>query len=199
MDRFYIGEYIMPDGTKPVEVKFKTPIEWILLEEKGEECLLYSKDCLDWELYSDDDISWKNTYMCYLLNDMYNSCFNQDEKDAIVEKDDGPLFLLSKEELLKYFPEKDDRRAILHFIYLKADKEIDDSIEHQCYWLRADDECDPEELPVVTSLGEFDTMYGGADEIGVRPAMWINKKKARELTGKMGFNRWHHWWNPDEF
>ncbi len=51
----------------------------------------------------------------------------------------------------------------------------------------------------MTALGVFEEMYAEADEIGVRVAMWVNTKKARELSGKNGYNRYHHLWSAKQF
>ena len=72
-------------------------------------------------------------------------------------------------------------------------------MEHHAYWLRDDDASDWRNVPSVTSLGGFATGDSEADEMGVRVAMVVDTKQAKILTAKKGYNRWHHWWNPEEF
>lgn len=195
---YYIGEYYISDGTKPIELKVKAPIVWIPLESNNQETLLISKYVLDWELFGEDGEvkGWTDSYLRKYLNEPYDTFFIVEEKAAIIEKSYGKLFVLSEEELEKYFPDTVDRRAQIHFVNKNAD-EIEVSVAHSPYWLR--DVLEDGEVANVDALGEIDYGTAERDEIGVRPCMYVNTNKARVLTAKAGYNDWHHFWRADEF
>lgn len=199
-ETYYIGKYVVSDGSKPVDNVLTKPIEWIALEENAGKTLLISRDVLDWELYDDDVVTWGNSYLKRYLNDLYESYFTSEEKSAICDTPHGKLFLLSEEELNKYFPTENDKRAIMN-IY-EVDKEGNRSIfiEHHTYWVRTDeiDELE-DDLPAMSELGDIEYYSPDADEIGVRPAMLVDTKAARILSAQMGFNKWHHFWELDKF
>ncbi len=200
METYYIGDYYLSDGTKPLGTMLNMPIEWILLDEKGGNLLLLSKNVLDWEMYGDSQgrpIYWEESYMFSFLAELYESYFNEEEKEAIVESEYGKLFLLSEDEIIKYLPTEEKRRAVQFFVDKDKD-EIKIDIEHHIYWLRGDG-CSSDEVPYVDALGNIDHHYSTADEFGVRPAIWIDKKKVRLITANKGFNGWHHFWDPKEF
>ena len=200
MDRYFIGNYYISDGCKPLSTKVKMPIEWLALEERDGKSLLLSKDVLDWEMYGDrGETSWFESYMYEHLRELYQLFFSSEEKKIIVKNKLGPLFLLSKEEIVKYLPTEEMRRAIMLDVYKNDNGEIETSMEHYTYWLRDDVASDCTNVPMFTSLGDFETRDSEADEIGVRVAMWVDTKQARILTAKKGYNRWHHWWDFSEF
>lgn len=128
---------------------------------------------------------------------LFELFFSKEEKEIIADGEYGKIFPLSVDEIKRYFPKEEDRRTIEYFV-LKQGEEIRVSIEHSWYWCRYDTEFD-ECVPYVTALGEFEEMDAEADEIGVRVAMWVDARKARELSGKNGYNRYHHLWNSEQF
>ena len=201
MDRYFIGDYYISDGTKPLITKVKMPIEWLVLEEREDgKSLLLSKDVLDWEIYGGcGEISWFESYMFKYLCELYQLFFSREEKDIIVQGKLGPLFLLSKDEIVKYLPSEEQRRAVMFIVCQNDNGEIETDMEHHAYWLRDDVASDWTNVPSVTSLGGFETESSEADEMGVRVAMWVNTKQARILTAKKGYNHWHHRWDASEF
>lgn len=119
----------------------KQPIEWIILEENDEEMLLLSQFCLEtcgflfpnpcppypkcWD-FSYQEMLWEFSYLRrWLNNEFYNTAFSDFEKEQIlntviqtVDNDVSPLetfdnqvFLLSADEVEKYLPEPNMRRA----------------------------------------------------------------------------------------
>lgn len=194
---YFLGHYYISDVGKPIELKVKAPIEWIPLEKKNGKTLLLSKNVLDWEMYDEDGKLWRESFLFHYLNKLYDSIFSEEEKTVIAECEYGRIFPLSVDEIKRYFPKEEDRRAIEYFV-MKQGEEIIVSIEHSWYWCRYDTEFD-ECVPYVTALGGFDEMDAEADEIGVRVAMWVETKKARELSGKNGYNRYHHLWSAKQF
>ena len=65
MNGYFIGEYYVSDGSKPMETKVKKPIEWMVLEQHADgKTLLFSRNVLDWEIYGCDKLlTWENSYM----------------------------------------------------------------------------------------------------------------------------------------
>ncbi len=199
MDRYFIGDYFVSDASKPIQDKLKMPIEWTVMERTNDgKALLLSRNVIDWEIYGcEDEVTWDNSYMKEYLEKLYNLVFSAEEQEAILPHEFGSLFLLSKEEIQKYLADEEARRAVQYFVE-KNDDEFAISLEHNTYWLRTNG-CSRDEVPIVDALGEFDSERGDADEVGIRPAMWVDEKKARVLTAKKGYNNWHHYWKPDEF
>lgn len=78
--------------------------------------LLIAKDCLDWECYGlyEDDSLWNKSYLREYLEEKFEEYFSDEEKYAIIEKEFGKLFVLSENEMLKYCPIAEDRRAVMH-------------------------------------------------------------------------------------
>lgn len=200
MDRYFIGDYYVSDSVKPIQIKVRMPIEWMALDKTDDgKTLLYSKNCLDWEMYhhSDDKpVSWTDSYMNKYLKGCYDRYFTEEEKNVIIESSYGKLFLLSEEEIEKYLPRCEQRRTIGYFV--EEDDGIRFDFEHYSYWLRGED-CPGDEVPYIDSLGDVEHGYASRDEVGIRIAMWVDTKKARLITAGKGYNKWHHLWEAEDF
>lgn len=197
---YFMGTYYISDGTKPIELKVSAPIEWIPIESNEAETLLISKYVLDWDLFGFDGETdgWSDSYLKQYMDKLYDEMFIEEEKNAIIEKKHGKLFLLSVEEIEKYFPEEHDRRAQIKFV-AKKDDIIETYIEHSTYWLRNDSLSDNGDAANIDALGNIDYGYVERDEIGIRPCIYVRTKHAKLLTEKAGFNPWHHYdWKLDE-
>ena len=96
----------------------KEDIEWIVLDKKDNKVLLLSKYILSINKYNEvlEDITYENsTIRSYLNNSFLDEAFNEDEKNKIIlttnendksndsNKTEDYAFLLSKEEVKKYF------------------------------------------------------------------------------------------------
>lgn len=196
---FYLGKYFISDGTKPIHLKVSAPIEWIPLESSGEETLVISKYVLDWELFGFDGevTGWEDSYLKKYMDRLYMECFTEEEKTAILEKPNGRLFVLSKEEVRKYMPEQIDRRAQILFVTKKEDV-VDIFMEHSTYWLRNETVSDCEEVANIDALGCLEYNHAECEEIGIRPCMYVSTSKVEILTAKTGYNKWHHGWGVEE-
>lgn len=198
-DTFDLGHYFLCGGSDPVDVKVHSPIIWKIIDRQGSKLLLISEEPLYWNFFDgyfrgpEWETSWeKSTLRKELNSEKYDSWFTDEEKKAILETtiiEDGReikdrLFILSKEECLKYFKEERDRVAITRF----ADKPLGDnkdydveiSFEAQPWWLRTVMEDEKDWLVVVTEYGDIDDEEGigcSADEVGVRPAMWVDVER----------------------
>lgn len=173
------------------------PIEWIQLDEKNGQKLLITKYAIDSVPFNNkkEAVSWdKSDIRKWLNDDFYNTAFSDEEKEKIAltkntaEKNpnhpdntvigsntEDNVFLLSYQEVSKYFPNENDR-------ILKPTKYAE---EKGCYtngngdvawWTRSAGltETSPEYL---ASSGDFGTREHQVDEkiIGTRPAIWVNE------------------------
>ena len=200
MDRYFIGDYYISDGSKPITTKLKMPIEWFALEHTEDgKTLLFSRNVIDWELYDcKREITWENSYAKKHLDQLFKEMFSAEEKEAIIVGELGPLFFLSEIEIRKYLPTEKARKTVQMFVDNEENGELSISLEHNSYWLRST-QCFADDVPYVDSLGAILFGNSDGDEIGVRVAMWVDEKKARILTAKKGFNCWHHFWDLEEF
>lgn len=54
-------------------------------------------------------------------------------------------------------------------------------------------------MAYINSLGDIEYAYPERDEIGIRPCIYVDTRKARRLALKVGVNSWHHLWDVDEY
>ena len=191
-DTIDYGQYYLCGFSDPNEAKVHSPIIWRILDKQGSKLFLISEELLFWDYFDgpffcfSGETNWKISTLRKELNeDKYNSWFTEDEKKAILETDiteDGEdmkdrIFILSEEECLKYFKEDRDRVAITRFADKLKDDEIEISVDAQPWWLRTLMEGEKKWLVIVCEDGFIDTEDGmicTADEVGVRPAMWVD-------------------------
>ena len=82
MDTISMGLYFKDDDA----VENRMPIEWIVLDRKGDKALLLSKYVIDCKSYHDkyENVNWEGCALRkWLNNDFYNLAFNSSEKDKI--------------------------------------------------------------------------------------------------------------------
>lgn len=183
---YYLGRYLISDGMHPVQTKVEAPIEWIPLTTKGDQTLLLAKQCLAWEFYGITD------FPSYLENNvidkLYENCLSEEEKQAVIEQPAGNWFLLSEEEAERYLTTEELRRADIAF----SDRE-DDVIKirytNSAYWLHNEKEdnsyaWDLGWISAIDEVGEKQLLEREDEEVGIRPAMYVNTKKAREISAK---------------
>ena len=125
----YFGHYEQDGNTK----NGKEPIEWMVLEDKGDTLVLMSQDIICHEIMFADEynygdlITWENCSLRKWLNkDFLKAAFKSEEQESIISRDwacdpaprekdnrDGgktvkdKVSILSREEVLKYFAGKD--------------------------------------------------------------------------------------------
>jgi len=177
------------------EGKEKTPIEWIVLDEKDGKLFVVSKDVVDAHPYHDTlaEVTWDTCDLrTWLNNDFLNAAFSPEEQEAIAvthvvteenprfegmpagEATDDKIFLLSYQETINYLPTDDDRLckpteyAIANDCYINVDG-------NAAWWLRSPGMslAEPEHL---ATWGNFSLRnhYVNDTIIGDRPAMWID-------------------------
>ncbi len=123
------------------------------------------------------------------MNQLSNELFDDDEKAVIVEQPEGKLFPLSDIDINHYLPEDEDKKALIYYYDEPEDGEIVVNAVYAPYWIRQNEvSYDPtDENPLVvyvTENGSIDYTESNKDEIGIRPAMYVDTKKAKDLMAK---------------
>ena len=229
-DTLLFGNHYLPEGGKPLEYKVKAPIRWQVLDSNNERLFVISETILDWEGFwafnkdikpENADAPWRCSGARSFCNGHYiKEWFTDPERNLIAETllntSPGPvsgqrytvpaescpakLFLLSFEELLRYFDygEFDKSRVAEEhddMIYkMNSDKaaallpQFEKNYEGEGYnvdlypqywWLRTPGVNTGEEyfvnIMAVEPGGDvcLSGMESGADEVGIRPAMYL--------------------------
>ena len=123
-DCMEFGFFKLCNSVKPPELVIKCPIVWQILDKSGSKLLLLSKQALDWTYYDlsgANKVDWASSMLRKELNEDYiNEWYNTAEQNAICQTQLGAtknfyygassldrvsdkLFLLSAEEVLRYF------------------------------------------------------------------------------------------------
>lgn len=171
----------------------KEPIEWQVLDVKGNEALLVSRYALDCRPYhhNDTDTTWENCDLRKWLNDDFlKASFTAEEQERIllseVLNDDNRkygtpggnatrdrVFCLSLAEAERYFKENAERRcpptalAELHGAYYL--------IKGNCWWWLRSPGFGQCLAGTVGPGGALDSIGDGflCDNNAVRPALWV--------------------------
>lgn len=182
-----IGEMI-PFGTYNPDEKSDSEskaIEWMVLDVQGNKALLLSRKALDSKPYNDTygKITWEDSTLCHWLNNEFkNSAFTEEEQAAILEtktEQDGNdlIFLLSYEEVLKYFPDEQDRicKPTDYVLAMpERTRAINDGTEFAVWWwLRSLTE-DGTQAFFVNFEGKCFENRVGNTYLSVRPALWLD-------------------------
>ncbi|MCQ2383155.1 MAG: DUF6273 domain-containing protein [Clostridia bacterium] len=171
-----------------------SPIKWLVLAKNGHRYLLHSCYGLDCRPYNKDyaDITWENcTLRQWLNNEFVNQAFDDNEKQKIVEvnnsnpdnvvfKNSGgnntndKVFLLSNEEVIKYYDSKDGKcRKPTEYALNNGAWKDDDSC-NCVWWLRS-----PGDIASTVTNVSYDGFiyYSGRnvldDTCVIIPALWM--------------------------
>lgn len=180
--------------------KGKMDIEWCVLDVKDGKALVISKHFIEegyyeWWLSDDKRKTWDTCSLRRWLNDAFiNSAFSIDEIDAIstvtvaADKNSSyatypgkstqdKIFLLSRDETIKYFKTLESRRCSYPKGYGPRD-----------WWLRSPGK-DLGTAAFVNWFGDIEYALLDFETKGIRPVMWIDL----ELYIKLYFwgNEWH--------
>lgn len=78
----------------------KEPIEWLVLERKGNRALLISKNIVDAIKFDDNSVDYNDSYLRkYLNNDFYNNAFTEEEKKKIKKSGNPVIDIFSKDNV----------------------------------------------------------------------------------------------------
>ena len=185
-----LGEYEQDNNTD----NGKEAVEWKVLEIKDNKALVISKKVLFSIQFQNQYMSyrpWKNSTARAYLMSFYDKSFTSKEKTMITEstlyngsyysnKNDDPttqdhVFLLTAEEVKKYFP-TDDLRACQATQYAKANGTYFIYNDQCCWWTRTPSGLG--DVVIINAGGSIEYFYPGTVEsCGIRPAMWIDLSK----------------------
>lgn len=175
------------------------PIEWIVLTVQDGKALMVSKQVLDCRAFnqSKKDIVWLSSGIREWLNgEFWNNSFTDEEKAAVLKNETSNLaeegnpewnpamgssttdrvFLLSYQEVLRFFPEQNDRKvtgteyARSHGARFAGITTI--GIGETDWWLRSPGRA-LGEATFVNVYGNFDTKSIDTKQ-GIRPAIWLD-------------------------
>ena len=170
----------------------KSPIEWLVLDVKGNEALLISRYGLDCKQYHHayDDITWENCDLRKWLNsDFLKSAFSNEESERILvselKNDNNPklgtlggndtkdrIFCLSIAEAEQYFSSDEDRQCRPTAYARKHGAYVDNDC---CYWWLRSPGCSQNFASYVYAVGALN-LYGydvRGDFDAVRPTLRI--------------------------
>ena len=143
--------------------------DWRVLDRVDNKALLISSKVIEDHIYSYEASSWKDSDLkSYLNGDFYSKRFTDTEKKYIVDEGYGKVFVLSVDEVNKYF----------------ANNEIDRSgtdlqgSNYQGWWLRSDTV--PTYSSFVSNAGAVhseDKQIPFNETYGVRPVIWVQLGK----------------------
>ena len=176
----FFGRYEQGEGP--------APIEWLVLEKRGDRCLLISRYALDVLRYHgiEEPVTWETCGLRLWLNtDFLAAAFSQEERAAILVTEvdnsvgnpifdiDGGnntedrIFLLSKEEVEHYFPTEGERLC-------QPTRPIKSAglLGYISWWLRSPG-YKPSYAEYVNSNGAY--LSGDVDRnfTAIRPVLWV--------------------------
>lgn len=178
-----------------VETNGEEDIEWLVLDKEGDKILLLTKYCLLGKSYHEENsaITWQACSLRKWLNTTFmEMAFNSYEQDLLLEVplvcNDNPVyhidggnnttdkvFLLSNEEVTRYMPGEDERKAETTSQALLDGVNMSTSYGTTWWWTRTPGNAE-DTVMVVTPRGEISEF--GHDVIsgagGVRLAIWID-------------------------
>ena len=165
--KFTIGQTILANALKPAKYKIINPIQWVELYSNPDtdRMLLISKEILDWDSFINVDKALDFHSGNGLMS------FTEAEREFIQE-----ICLLSADEVEKYVPAELASAEIK--IVEPNDEGTGDKIKVNSYvlnwWLRTPAKIS-NRMCVVCGNGQinYDGMDMYAEEVGIRPAMWV--------------------------
>ena len=151
----------------------RRPISWRVFEIKDGKALLISEKGLDARRFNPEGrgSEWKYSELRTWLNSNFmNSAFNAAELGKIDQVDGESVFLLSKAEVERFFPDRNSRRCVPTKYAEKRGVEPIDGYAR--WWLRAPGN-GSFYASFVQAKGLFNNSYVYCEEIMVRPAVWV--------------------------
>lgn len=160
------------------------PILWRVLTVEGNDALLLSEKILTTMPFGFSN-EWEQSQIKKWLNAAFMmEAFSANERKAIYSSDTlGSVFILSQLELrnseygFSRKEEGNDKQRCAKGTTLAIEEGLFVNDDNQCstYFTRTTP--NSKNLMSVTSEGAFGVVKPGRDDIGVRPAMWVNLKE----------------------
>ena len=181
-------------------------IEWIVLDREDNQLLVVSCYALDCRQYHPEyiDVTWESSDLRAWMNeDFLNEAFDDDEISRITVTEmtseqaaddstgaDHPagdrIFLLSGDELERYYTSNDARRCSAT-AYAAAQGVYCNSDGYCWWWVRSDCTGDVHIAWLVDGRGKIYPNGSLVDETnGIRPAMWIHWDEAERSKAASG-------------
>lgn len=187
-------------GSYPQATDNPTPVEWLVLDEKGSRKLLLAKYALDCKPYNDEqeDTTWEAcTLRVWLDTEFFEQAFTEEEQARVAEvrlanEDDpdyetegGPetydrVFLLGLAEVEEYFGVEGGETSN-DLICYPTDYAVEkgaymNNENGGCYWWLRSPGFLPSNAAYVVSDGYVNSFgdYVHHDYIAVRPALWVS-------------------------
>lgn len=176
----------------------KEPIEWIVLDKADDKMLVISKMALDYKRYLDESISpeldecvWSNSSIRNWLNDtFFTEAFNDVEQQKICETSvvtedneeygtpggentSDKVFLLSHQEILKYFADGASCEPTAYAKALGSYVSDEDDTKGETGWLLRTPGKDQTKVEEVEP-GGYIVSNNITARVSIRPAMWID-------------------------
>ncbi len=178
-DPFTFGHYEQDDNL----YNGSEPLEWLVLDKKGDKVLLISKytpDVKPWnESIETNDLDWSESSLQHWLNSEFlQNAFTAEEQQRIVSepknKDwgDGPVSMLSSAQVRKYFP-LITQRVCYTTQYARTHGAYQGSL-YALWWTRDPDPENDGFVLYVDQFGNFRNNFPYMPPIGVRPVIWFS-------------------------
>lgn len=168
------------------------PIEWMVLDRRGDQVLLLSRYGLDAQPYHQTStaVNWSNSDIRrWLQNEFYNEAFTAEEQAMIATTQNatpinsnnagspGPntydkVFLLSSTEATNYLPSPESRMVKATSYALMRGAGTNYS-QNSFWWVRSYADGSRRKVLMVNSQGNVYASYMNDYEAVVRPAIWI--------------------------
>ena len=193
-DTFTMGEYEQnankEDGSEP--------IEWVVLDKSDRGIFVMSQYALSALNYYYENTkykytTWETCYIrSYLNGEFYDEVFTDEERGYIMlthnvnddnveygteggNDTDDYVFLLSHDEVMHYFPERDSRRCHPTAQAIKEGAHISSNPPNTYWWLRSPGKfrCNAEYVFDSGVVYTYGSDVGHVD-VCMRPAMWLS-------------------------
>ena len=167
-----VGDYV-EFGRYPQTAKGEIqPVEWQVLARENNKVLVISRYGLDARRFDPESNVWSESEIHWWLNGkFYNSIFSGEEKASIKSFNRDNVFLLSREEVEKYFAD-DEARRCKPTPYAKAEGALTGDNGCGFWWLRSS--ADGDSVFYVNYDGGISNIDVYGKYVSVRPALWIN-------------------------
>ncbi len=153
-------------------------IEWIIPAVTEKKMLFLSKKAIACRAFDEQgNDTWEDSDICQWLNhDFYEYAFSDEEKEMICLSGSNNIFLLSAQEVKKFIPSEEDRKAEAAVSAVKNGAGVD-QYGNSFWWLRSKGEV-PGTIACVNPGGVIneDGFNCGSHFIAIRPAMWVMRQ-----------------------
>lgn len=153
-------------------------IEWIVPAVTEKKMLFLSKKAIVCSAFDEQgNDTWEDSDICQWLNhNFYETAFSDKEKEMICLSGSDNIFLLSAQEVRKFIPAEENRKAEAAASAVKNGAGVD-RYGKSFWWLRSKGGA-PGSIACVNPDGAIneDGFNCGSHFIAIRPAMWVMRQ-----------------------